>query len=115
MSSQGNTLHTEYDALSALAGYGVRQAGVAGLLTDAQVAAATSAEDLVDDLDTFPGTSHIENEFTSLNAQLALKRGDALGDFSDSRIAAATTPQEVSELTTADDEADAGHLGPRIV
>lgn len=115
MASQGNTLHAEYDALSALAGYGVRQAGVAGLITDSEVAAAASAEDLVDDLDSFPGTSHIENEFTALNAQLALKRGDALGDFSDSRIAAATTPQEVSLLTTAADEADEAHLGPRIV
>lgn len=115
MASQGNTLHNEYEALSALAGYGVRQAGVAGLITDAEVAAATSAEDLVEDLDSFPSTSHIENEFTALNAQLALKRGDALGDFSDSRIAAATTPQEVSLLTTAADEADLAHLGPRIV
>lgn len=115
MASQGNLLHTEYDPLSSLAGYGVRAAGVAGLLSDAEVAAATSAESLVTDLDSFPGTSHIENEFTSLNAQLALKRGDALGDFSDSRIAAATTVEEVASLTTAEDEADQRHLGPRIV
>lgn len=115
MAALGGTQHSEYETLSALAGYGVRAAGVAGLLSDAEVAAATSAEDLVANLDSFPGTSHIENEFTSLNAQLALKRGDAIGDFSNSRIAAATTVEEVASLTFAEDEADQRHLGPRIV
>lgn len=115
MTSLGGTQHAEYEVLSSLAGYGVRAAGVEGLLTDAQVVAATSAETLSANLDTFPPTAHAELEFQALNAQLALARGDALGDYSDVRIAAATSVQGVSLLTAAADESDLTHLGPHIV
>lgn len=116
MASQGAVLHSEYDALSSLAGYGVRQAGVVGALTDAQVVAATSAEDLIADLDSVPATVHSEYEFTALNAQRALARGDAIGDFSDTRVAASTGYENLAEKTNAADEAnDLGHLGPRIL
>lgn len=115
MASQGNTLHAEYDVLSSEAGYGVRQAGVAGLITDAQVVAAGSAEELETILDTIPGIVHAENEFTALNAQRALARGDAIGDFTDARVAASTGYENLAEKTNAADETDLGHLGTRII
>lgn len=115
MASQANLLHAEYDVLSSLGGYGARRAGVTGLLTNTQVAAATSAEGLVTILETVPATVHVENEITALNAQAALRRGDALGDFTDARIAAATTVEGLAQLTNAADDADSGHLGPNIV
>lgn len=118
MASQGNVLHDEYlgsGGLSQRAGYGVRQAGVAGLITDAQVVAAASAEELEVILDTVPGTVHAENELTALTSRRALERGDALGDFSDSRVAASTGYENLAEKTAAADENDLAHLGPRIV
>lgn len=115
MASQGALLHAEDEIISAISGYGVREAGVLGALTNAQVVAATSAEDLVTDLDTPPGTVHAEYDFLVLNAQRSLQVGDALGDFSDARIAACTTVEEVAELTTAADESSLDHVGPTII
>lgn len=115
MASQGALLHPENEIISAIAGYGVREAGVLGLLTDAQVVAATSAEDLETILDTMPGTVHAEYEFLALNARRSLEVGDALGDFTDARIQAATTVEGVAELTNAADEASLDHVGPTII
>lgn len=116
MASQGSgLLHAEYDELSSLAGYGVRQAGIVGTLTNAQVVAAATAEELVAILDTVPGTVHAEYEFSALNSQRSLQRGDAIGDFSDTRVAASTSVENLAEKTNAADENDLGHLGPFIV
>lgn len=114
MAAQGGTLHEDMREVSSLAGYGVRQAGIVGALTTAQVTAAANAEALVTDLDSVPGTVHAEYEVTALNAQRALQAGDAIGDFSDSRVAASTTVESLAQNTEVANEGDAGHLGPRI-
>lgn len=116
MASQGAILHAEYDALSSLAGYGVRRAGVIGLLTNAQVVAATSAEGLEAILEAdLPGTVHAEYAVEQIQSDRALKFGDAIGDFTDTRVQAATSVEDLAEKTNAADESDLGHLGPHIV
>lgn len=115
MASQGPLLAAENEIISAISGYGVREAGVLGALTDVQVVAATGADDLIADLDSVGGTVHAENEFLILNAQRSLAVGKALGDFSDARIAACTTVEQVAELTAAADESDLSHVGPTII
>lgn len=116
MSSQGAILHTEYEQLSALAGYGVRRAGVVGILTNAQVVAAATAEELEAIVQAGPpATVHAEYDFEAIETDRALKFGDALGDFSDARVAAATSVEDLAEKTSAADESDLNHHGPRIV
>lgn len=118
MASQGNVLHAEYGepgGLSQLAGYGVRRAGVVGILTNAQVIAATSAEDLEALALAPPAIVHAEYEVEALMTDRSLKFGDALGDFSDSRVAAATSVEDLAEKTSAVDESDLAHQGPRIL
>lgn len=107
-------LHEEYRELSSFAGYGLRQAGVASLLSTAQVTAATSAQDLVADLDSIPGTAHSELEEVALNAQRAIQFGAAIGDFSAARVQAATTVESLVQDTELSNEQDAGHLGPQL-
>jgi hypothetical protein len=115
MASQGNVLHVEYEEQSAMNGYTVRRAGIDGILTNAQVIAATSAEDLEAIVEAgLPGTIHSEYEVEQINTDRALKFGDALGDFSDTRVAAATSVEDLAEKTNAADETDLGHLGPQL-
>jgi hypothetical protein len=114
MAAQGNTLHEEYRELSSFAGYGVRQAGITGALTTAQVTAATGADDLVADLDSVPQTVHSEYEVVALNAQRALQAGKAIADFTDTRVQAATTVESLVQDTELSNESDAGHLGPQL-
>lgn len=115
MASQGATLHAENEIISAISGYGVREAGVIGALTDAQVVAASGASDLITDLDTPPGTVHAENDFLVLNAQRSLQVGKAIGDFTDARVDSCSTVEQVAELTVAADEASLTHVGPTII
>lgn len=115
MASQGATQHVEYEEQSAMNGYGIRRAGTVGILTNAQVIAATSAEDLEVIVEAgLPGTIHSEYEVEQLNTDRALKFGDALGDFSDTRVAAATSVEDLAEKTKAADESDLNHLGPQL-
>lgn len=115
MASQGPTLHAEYEQLSTLAGYGIRRAGVVGILTNAQVIAATSAEDLEVIVEAaLPGTVHAEYAEEQIMTDLSLKRGKAIGDFSDSRVQAATSVEDLAEKTFAAD-GDLTHQGQRIV
>lgn len=116
MASQGALLHAEYDELSAIAGYGIRRAGIAGILTNANVLSATSAESLETIVEAgIPGTVHAEYEAEALITDICLKRGDALGDFTDARVAAADTIAGLVNSTNAADDPDTGHLGPQIV
>ena len=116
MASQGPILHEDMREVSALAGYGIRRAGVIGILTNANVTGAATAEDLEAIVEAgLPGTVHSEYEVEQLITDRSLKFGDAIGDFSDSRVAAATSVEDLAEKTTAADEADLNHHGPRIV
>lgn len=119
MASQGNILHSEYaepGGISQLAGYGVRRAGTIGLLTNAQVVSATSAEDLEAIVEAaLLATVHEEYSVQQLMVDRSLKFGDAIGDFTDARVAAATSVEDLAEKTAAGDESDLVHQGVEIL
>lgn len=100
---------------SALCGYAVRQAGVQGYLTTAQVTAATTVQDLVDDVNGAVVDAGAEANGQRESIVRALQRGAALGDFSDSRIQGATTAESLAQLTWMSDDTATGHLGPNLV
>ena len=102
---------------SALCGYAVLQAGVAGYLTTAGITAATSADDLIA-LVLGAVVSPGAESFAQRNSiARAIKEGEYLGDFSAARVQGATTPLSLAELTWATDDASiyTGHLGPNLL
>lgn len=116
MAQQGDTLHSEYHNLSRVNGYGIRRAGVDGILTNANVLAATDINSLVAIAQAPPATVHAEYaEFESLETIAALRFGLAIGDFTPSRVAAALTIAGLAGQTFAADEVDQGHLGVRTI
>lgn len=101
--------------VSAQVGYAILQAGVAGFLTDAQVQAATSADDLIADVNGAVVSPGAEAPAQRLNIARALAEGKALGDLSDARVAAATGVTDLATTYTwvsADPATATGHLGP---
>lgn len=102
--------------LSASVGYSILQAGKQGFLTDATVAAATSADDLIASVNAAVVAPGAEAGAQRLNIANAIARGKALGDLSDSRVQGATTPVTLAELTfvTEDPSYSSGHLGVGI-
>jgi len=113
----GSVKHIEYDDLSARAGYAVRRAGIDAILTDTQVQNATSADDLITNAKAVSaGPIHQEYaEFEPLETVAGLSFGKAIGDFSDTRVQAATGVENLSEQTSAGDEKDLGHLGGHVI
>jgi hypothetical protein len=83
-------------------------------LTNTQVANATTAEDLVDDVTAAVVPAGSEAGAQRLNIINAIRRGAALGDLSDTRIQAATTVEELVQDTWASEDSATGHLGPGI-
>ncbi|SRR5713101_8826385 len=109
-------LHVEYEELSRLGGYGVRRAGIDKILTDANVAAATKADDLIVNAQNVSSAVHDEYAVPeSLQTIAALQRGQAIGDFSNARVVAAVNVAGLAASTAVADEVDQGHLGPRII
>lgn len=100
---------------SALCGYGVRQAGIQGYLTTAQVTAATTVQDLVDNVNNAVVSPGAEADSQRNSIVRCLKEGAALGDFSDSRIQAATTVESLAQDTWISDDLSTGHLGINLV
>ncbi len=102
---------------SALCGYAALQAGVQGYLNNTTVAAATSADDLIASVMAAVVAPGAESFAQRNSIARALKEGQALGDWSDSRVQGATTPMTLAELTwVTDDPAYAtGHLGPNLL
>jgi hypothetical protein len=101
--------------VSAQVGYSILQAGKQGYLTDAQVVAATSADDLIADVNAAVVTPGGESPAQRLNIARALAEGKALGDLSDTRVQAATSVSDLALTYTwvSDDPAASnGHLGP---
>lgn len=97
-----------------MVGYSLRQAGIAGYLTNTLVAAATTAEDLVADVQAAVVTPGAESPAQRQNIIAAIREGARLGDLSDSRIQAATTVEDLVQDTWASEDTAPGHLGPGI-
>jgi len=102
---------------SADVGYAILQAGVEGYLTTALVTAATSADDLIADVNAAVVAPGAESFSQRNSIARALAVGKALGDLSDSRVQGATTVQSLAELTwvTNDPSYLTGHLGPNLL
>lgn len=103
--------------VSAMVGYAILQAGKAGYLTDVQVAAATSGQDLIDDVNAAVVTAGAESYAQRLSIARSIQEGVNLGDLSAARVQAATGVSDLALTYTwaSDDPATAtGHLGVNI-
>ena len=102
---------------SADVGYAILQAGVQGYLTDVLIAAATSADDLIADVNAAVVVAGAEADPQRNSIARALKVGQALGDLGDSRVQGATSVQTLAELTwvTNDPAYLTGHLGVSLI
>lgn len=100
--------------VSADVGYNIRQAGVQEYLTDAQVAAATSVDDLIADVEGAVVSPGAEAPAQRLTIAKALRIGANLGDLSDARIQGASTVEDLANLTWVSVDSATGHLGPGI-
>ena len=102
---------------SADVGYAILQAGKQGYLTDALIVAATSADDLITDVNAAVVAPGGESFSQRNSIARALKVGQALGDLSDSRVQGATSVQTLAELTwvTNDPSYLTGHLGVNLI
>ena len=99
---------------SQLVGLALRQAFVQLFLTNTQVAAATTAQDLIDDVNAAIVGPGSEANGQRESIVRAIGRGAALGDLSDARIQAATTVEGLVQETWAS-ELPTSILGPNLV
>lgn len=111
------TYPTGNQRVSADVGYAILQAGKQAYLTDAQIAAATSADDLIADVNSAVVSPGGESFSQRNSIARALKVGQGLGDLSDSRVQGATSVQTLAELTwvTNDPSYLTGHLGVNLI
>ena len=112
---------TTYPAInqmvSARVGYAILQAGKQGYLTDSQVQAATSGQDLIDDVNGAVVTPGGESPAQRLSIARAIQEGVNLGDLSAARVQAATSVSDLALTYTwvsNDPAASNGHLGVGI-
>jgi hypothetical protein len=99
---------------SQLVGLALRQAFIQLFLTNTQVAAATTAQDLIDNVNAAIVGPGSEANGQRESIVRAIREGKALGDLSDARIQAATTVEDLVQDTWASD-LPANYLGPNLV
>lgn len=99
---------------SELVGLALRQSFIQLFLTNTQVAAATTAQDLIDAVNATVVGPGSEAGAQRESIVRAIREGKALGDLSDSRIQAAATVEDLVQNTWAS-ELRAGILGPTLV
>ncbi len=112
-----NTYNVMNQRVSQDVGYAILQAGAQDYLTDTLIAAATSADDLIADVNAAVVTAGSESFSQRNSIARALKVGQGLGDLSDARVQAATTVQTLAECTwvTLDPAYTTGHLGVNLI
>ncbi len=113
-----NTYNQGARVLSAAVGYALLQSYVQLYLTNSNVTSATTAQDLIDAVNAAIVPAGSEANAQRLNIVRAIERGKALGDLSDSRVAAATSVNDLAVTYTwvsSDPNASVtGHLGTGI-
>lgn len=97
------TYRDENRQTSQLCGFGVRQAYIQGYLTNANVIAATTVQNLIDNVNAAVVSPGAADPSQRQSIVRCLQEGAALGDFSDSRIAAATSAYDLANATWASD------------
>ena len=103
---------------SADVGFAILQAGVQGYLTNAQVVAATTAQDLIDNVNAAVVSPGGESLSQRNSIARAIAAGKALGDLSDSRVAAATSVSDLAQTYTwvsSFPGSLTGQLGPNLL
>lgn len=98
-----------------MVGYSILQAFVQGYLTNAQVVAATSAQDLIDAVNAAVVSPGGESPAQRNRIVEAITTGKNLGDLSDTRVQAATSANDLAiTYTWVSNDPNAsvtGHLG----
>ena len=115
-----STYSQSMQRVSADVGYAILQAGVQGYLTDTLVQNATTAQDLIDDVNAAVVTAGGESFSQRNSIARAIQEGKNLGDLSDARVAAATGVNDLAITYTwvsLDPNAGTpgGHLGVNLI
>lgn len=96
-------------------GYALRQAGVAGYLTNTNVTSAATAQDLIDNVNAAVVSAGAESPAQRNSIARSILEGKNLGDLSDSRVAAATSLADLVDKTwCTTNDPNTGHLGTSI-
>lgn len=101
-------MHSDQINISKVVGENIRLAGELGLLTDANVTAATGVTDLKASIDTNAATKHSDMQAFAVQLKKALELGRDDGTLSDAAVAAATGVTNLATLT----QSDPGKIGP---
>lgn len=91
--------HADEIDSSRLAGHNIRKATDLGMLSSAQVQAATSVDDLQTDVDS--AVVHAENEQDKKVVDDGLELAENLGDLNDTKVQAATSVEDLADDTQA--------------
>ena len=94
------TYNNAYRQQSAGVGFAILQAGVQGYLTNTQVAAATSGQDLIDNVYAAVVSPGAESFSQRNSIARAIQEGVNLGDLSTARVQAATTVSDLAQTYT---------------
>lgn len=101
-------LHSDQEMLNRSVGENIRLAGQVGLLTDANVIAATSVADLKSNIDTNVAGKHSDQAGYAFGLKRALDLGKDDGTLTDAAVQAATGVDNLASLTLS----DPGKVGP---
>lgn len=93
--------HSDEIDSSVLAGHNISRMKVLGLLTDADVLAASTVDELITAIEANIATVHVDQDW-SFQGERAVNISDALGDITDAIVAAASTVQDLVDETSAD-------------
>jgi len=93
--------HADEIDSSVLMGHNISRMEVLGLLTDADVAAASTVDELRTAIETNSGSVHVDQDW-SFQGDRAVVISEALGDITDAIVAAASTVQDLVDETSAD-------------
>lgn len=112
------TYNSAYRQQSADVGFAILQAGKQGYLTDALVQAATSGQDLIDDVYAAVVTPGGESFSQRNSIARAIQEGVNLGDLSTTRVQAATGVTDLAQTYTWVSDYPGsltGQLGPNLI
>jgi hypothetical protein len=101
-------LHSDQEMLNRSVGENIRLAGELGMLTDANVIAATSVADLKSNIQTNALTKHADQQGYVFGLLRALDLGKDDGTLTDAAVQAATGVSNLASLTLS----DPGKIGP---
>ena len=111
-----STYVTSLQVQSAMVGYAIMQAGKQGYLTDGNVTGAADADELIAIVNAAVVSPGAESPAQRTSIARALKEGQALGDLSATRVAAATSLIDLAEKTWITNDGNyLTHLGVNLL